>query len=179
MEKKKILLHSCCGPCSTSVVENLVNYFDVSIFFYNPNIFPREEYEKRLSTEKLFCEKLSIKIIEGSYDHDEWLKAVAGLEGEREGEKRCEICFNFRLAKTASLAKEKGFDLFSTTLSVSPHKSFSIISHIGKDLEAEFGVKFLDRDFKKGDGFKRSIDLSKEHSLYRQKYCGCEFSVNH
>lgn len=175
--KQKLLLHACCGPCATFVIESLKDEFDISVFFYNPNIYPAQEYEKRLSAIKKFCDDKKVHLIEGNYNHEGWLNMVKGLENEPEGGERCVSCFELRLCVAADFASENGFDIFTTTLSVSPHKNFKSISQIGKELEKECGIRFLDRDFKKDDGFKRSIELSKEHSLYRQDYCGCEFAL--
>ncbi len=175
--KKRLLLHCCCGPCSTSVIERLRDEYDVAVFFYNPNISPSKEYGDRLKTEKYFCEKIGIKLIEGKYEHEKWLKDVDGLEKEPEGGKRCEICFGMRILETAKKAKELNYKVFAVTLSVSPHKNYKLVSKLGNEIFKELGVEFLDIDFKKKDGFKRSTDLSKEHGLYRQNYCGCEFSV--
>ena len=174
---KRVLLHSCCGPCSTSVLESLRRDYDTTVFFYNPNVYPCEEYRRRLDAERSFCMNIGVEIIEGETNHVGWLDAVKGNEDVPEGGARCEICFEYRLRETASLAAQKGFDYFATTLTVSPHKNYGLISKLGNKLAEEFGVAFLDRDFKKHDGFRKSIEISKEHSLYRQRYCGCEFSL--
>lgn len=181
IKKSKILLHSCCGPCSSSVIMTLKEQFDISIFYYNPNIHPEEEYLLRKSeqiklVEKLNAEGENIKIVDVEYDPENFMKYVCGLENEKEGGARCTKCFRLRLEKTAKVAKEKGFDIFGTTLTVSPHKNATIINQIGKEIEEEFGIKFLVADFKKKDGFKKSIELSRKYDLYRQVYCGCLFS---
>jgi predicted adenine nucleotide alpha hydrolase (AANH) superfamily ATPase len=176
--KQKLLLHSCCGPCSTSVIEKLKEEFDLAVFFYNPNIYPKEEYKNRLEAEVKFCNAIGIRLIEGEYDHERWLSEVKGLENEKEGGARCEVCFKMRLEATAAKAKDLEFDYFAATLSVSPHKDYKLISKLGSELAMAHNIKFLDRDFKKENGYKRSIDLSKEHDLYRQNYCGCEFSID-
>lgn len=179
--KPRLLLQSCCGPCSTYVLEYLTKFFDVTVFFSNSNIFPREEFEKRLIAQREVTEKLKtpcdVKLMSDEYNHDEFLDKVAGLEGEPEGGTRCIECFRLRLIKTAEFAKENGFDCFATTLSVSPHKNAEILNSLGKEIGESVGVFFLTADFKKREGYKRSIELSRELELYRQEYCGCEFSI--
>lgn len=174
---KKLLLHSCCGPCSTVVIERLMQNFDVTVFYFNPNIFPREEYEKRKTEQKKVCKNFNVPFIDGDYDEEAWLRFVKGFENEKEGGARCVKCFEYRLQATASLAKEQNFDVFATTLSVSPHKNTEIINTVGKSLEEKFEIEFLQESFKKKDGYLRSINLSKEMGLYRQNYCGCRFSI--
>lgn len=173
---KKLLLHSCCGPCSTSVIERLKDDYELSVFFYNPNIMDEEEYEKRRQAQLKVVEKYKIPFIEGDKDTDMYLEKIKGLEDEPEGGSRCRECFELRLEVTAKLAAELDFDAFATTLSVSPHKSYKDIAEIGNRLEAQFGPEFLKDDFKKKAGFQRSTQLSKEMELYRQEFCGCEFS---
>lgn len=179
--RPSLLLHSCCGPCSTYVLEYLTQYFDVTLLFYNPNIYPEEEYNKRLENQHKVIEKYSdcscVKIIDLPYKHDEFLDSVIGLESEAEGGARCLECFRLRMEKTAQIALEKCFDYFTTTLSVSPHKNSFVLNELGKEFSEKFGVKYLYSDFKKREGYKRSIELSKEFQLYRQEYCGCEFSL--
>ena len=176
-----LLLHSCCGPCSSYVLEVLSQFFNVTVVYYNPNIYPEGEYLKRLSEQRKIIEKMPfknpVKLMECDYDEQEFLTAAKGYENEREGGARCEKCFLLRMGKTARLGKENGFDFFTTTLSVSPHKNAPMLNKIGEELEKEYGVKFLYADFKKKDGYKRSITLSKEYDLYRQDYCGCRFSL--
>ncbi len=183
--RKKILLHSCCGPCSTSVIEQLRQDYDITVFYYNPCITEPEEYEKRKKEQIRYIEELncrsagsegSIDFIEGTYRPEEYLRIVEGLEDEPEGGKRCEVCFLMRLTRTADVAVSEGYPIFTTTLSVSPHKNYSIISDIGKKLAEERALEFLDTDFKKNAGFQRSVQLSREYNLYRQDYCGCRFS---
>lgn len=175
--KPKLLLHSCCGPCSSYVLEYLSKYFEITLFYYNPNIFPPEEYEKRLLNQKKVVEKTGwATIMPSDYDHGEFSAAVKGLEAEHEGGTRCTECFKIRLRKTAKAAKDGGFDYFATTLSVSPHKNAALLGELGEKIGEEYGVKHLPSDFKKREGYKRSIELSKELGLYRQDYCGCEFS---
>ena len=179
-KKPSILLHSCCGPCSSSVLGAVMNFFDVFIFYYNPNIFPIEEYTKR-KTEQLkllsYPEFKGIKYLESYYDHKNFLESVKGYEKDIEGGERCNVCFKLRLEVTAKLAKKLGLDYFSTTLTVSPHKNAQNINNIGKNLSEKYSVDYLFSDFKKKDGYKKSIELSKKYNLYRQNYCGCEFSL--
>ncbi len=176
--KPKLLLHSCCGPCSSYVLMYLSKHFEITLFYYNPNIFPPEEYEKRLFNQKKVIEKTGYAtLMPSEYDHGEFLAATKGLEKEREGGKRCTECFKIRLQKTAKAAAEGGFDYFATTLSVSPHKNAALLGKLGEEIGREYGVKHLPSDFKKREGYKRSIELSKELELYRQDYCGCEFSA--
>ena len=169
-----LLLHSCCGPCSSYVVTYLKDFFKVTVFYYNPNIYPEQEYQHRLSEQARLLKELGIDLIEKGYCHEEFLDQVRGLEAEPEGGKRCTQCFRLRLSRTAELAKELGFDYFCTTLTVSPHKNAMVINAVGRELENE--VLWLPSDFKKRDGYKRSIELSGKYGLYRQDYCGCEFA---
>lgn len=179
-----ILLHSCCGPCSTAVVERLSGRFDITIFFYNPNITDREEYEKRRLAQIEFIEQYNTNIdskdrlayLEGPYEPERFYEAVKGLEEEREGGRRCTPCFQLRLEKTAETASMSGFDTFGTTLTVSPYKNFELINKLGMQLGMRYGLTFLGEDFKKQGGYQRSIELSKKYHLYRQHFCGCEFS---
>jgi len=184
VEKPALLLHSCCGPCSTAVIERLVDDYDITVYFYNPCITDWDEYERRKENQIRFIEHYNLHLggtakvsfIEGDYDPENYFKAVEGYEQEPEGGSRCTICFTQRLTKTAEIAKLGGYPLFTTTLTVSPHKNYPLISAIGKGAAEEYGVEFLDLDFKKKAGFQRSIQMSKEYELYRQNYCGCEFS---
>lgn len=175
-DHNKLLLHSCCGPCSSSVIERLRDYFDITVIYYNPNIEPKEEYEKRKSEQLRLLNELEIKFMDIDYLNNEYHKKIKGYENEPENGLRCPLCFELRLDKTASKAKENNFDYFGTTLTVSPHKNSKIINEIGLKLEEKYGVKFLLSDFKKEDGYKRSIELSKKYDLYRQDYCGCLYS---
>lgn len=174
--RPRLLLHSCCGPCSTAVLERLSEQFDVTLHFYNPNIQPAEEYIKRLDAQREVCRRLGIPIIEEPYDDGEFLAAAAGLEAEPEGGRRCAECFRLRLQKTAEAARAGSYDCFTTTLTVSPHKNAPLINELGRQAAERCGVPFWPSDFKKRDGYKRSIELSKEYGLYRQNYCGCLFS---
>ena len=177
--KGKLLLHSCCGPCSTSVIEKLKDYFDITVFYYNPNIEPKEEYEKRKKEQMKVLERHNLKYLDVDYENKEFKEIAKGLETEKEGGKRCHKCFLLRLKKTAEKAKENNFAYFTTTLTVSPYKNSEVINKIGLFLEKEYGVKYLVSDFKKRDGYKRSIELSKEYGLYRQHYCGCFYSLEY
>ncbi len=175
-----LLLHSCCAPCSSYVIEILSNYFQITVFYYNPNISPFIEYQKRVEEQKKFIKSLKtkykVKFIESDYDHENYLKLVEGLETVKEGGVRCFKCYEQRLEKTAIFAKKEGFDYFCTTLSVSPYKNAQKLNEIGEILEQKYQVKYLYSDFKKNNGYKRSIELSKTYNLYRQDYCGCKFS---
>ena len=178
-QRKKVLLHSCCAPCSTAVIERLFPYFDITVFFFNPNITESEEYYVRLNEQKKFLKTAyedKVPLIEGRYKSREFFIMVEGLEKEPEGGKRCDLCFDSRLRECATVAKEGGYDYFCTTLTVSPHKNSQLINEIGEKIGNEVGVKFLYSDFKKENGYKRSIELSKEYDLYRQNYCGCLYS---
>lgn len=177
--RPKLLLHSCCGPCSSSVLELLVKHFDIDVYYYNPNIYPESEFIKRSNTQESLLKKLdsNIKFIEGKYDYDLYKETISGLESEREGGLRCKECIGLRMEKACLYAKENGYDYFTTTLSVSPHKNSKMINEIGYMLEEKYNMPYIYSDFKKKDGYKRSIILSKEYDLYRQDYCGCEYSI--
>lgn len=177
--KPSLLLHACCAPCSSYCIEYLHKYFDITLFFYNPNIFPAEEYAHRVNELKRLVTEmgLSIPVLEAENDTESFYALAKGRENIREGGARCFDCYRLRLKKTAQLAREKGFDYFTTTLSVSPLKNSKKLREIGLELEGEYGVKNLPSDFKKKEGYKRSIELSKKYNLYRQNYCGCEYSV--
>lgn len=180
--RPKLLLHSCCGPCSTYVIEYLVPYFDISVFYYNPNIFPQEEYEKRKSEQIRYLNELNsggnnVSFIDVDYDSRDFDIVKEGRENQREGGERCFCCYKLRLEKTAKKAISGNFDYFTTTLTVSPYKNAQKINTIGKELEEKYNIKYLYSDFKKKEGYKKSILISKEHDLYRQHYCGCESSL--
>lgn len=207
----KLLLHACCAVCGANIIKSLRGTYEVSVFYCNPNIYPKEEYEIRKNEIEKFCKenkinpapscdasshvekfplnstrsynklidiggRCGIKFIEDKYNHASWLSAVKGLEGEPEKGKRCEVCYKYRLEKTAEFAKQNGFDVFATTLSVSPHKSAEVINRLGKELAQKYGLEFYEADFKKQDGFKKAMTLARELNFYRQNYCGCEFS---
>lgn len=180
--KPKLLLHSCCGPCSTQVINFLKDYFKITIFYYNPNIEPNEEYIHRKKEQIRFIEelkkennKIDLEYLDSIYDNDNFREYVKGLEQEKEGGARCSKCFYLRLSKTAFIARENGFDFFGTTLTVSPHKNSQIINKIGEKISETEGIPFIYGDFKKNDGYKKSIEYSKKYNLYRQDYCGCLF----
>lgn len=175
-KKPTLLLHSCCAPCSSAVIERLKDYFNLTVFFYNPNMDTLDEFNKRLIEQKRLCELFSIPVIEIGYQKQEYLDFIKGLESEKEGGKRCFKCFLLRLNKTAKLAKEKGVEYFATTLTVSPLKNAQKLNELGELISKDYGVKYLPSDFKKQGGYLRSIELSKKYELYRQNYCGCEFS---
>lgn len=176
---KKMLLHSCCGPCSTQVIEVLKNDYDLTIYYYNPNIDTQEEFAHRLHEEKRYCKEVGIPVIEDGYNPEDFECRVIGLENEKEGGARCPVCFKLRLEKTALKAKELDFDCFGTTLTVSPHKNSKIINSIGKAIESEEAIEFVEGNYKKQDGYKKSIELSKKYNLYRQNYCGCKYAKNY
>ena len=179
-QKPRLLLQSCCGPCSSYVLEALTPYCRVTVLYYNPNIQPREEYDRRLETQRKIIAALPtatpVEILECEYDGEAYDAAVRGLEDEPEGGARCSVCFALRLEETARRASELGYDWFCTTLTVSPHKDAGRLNAIGTAMGERYGVPFLPSDFKKREGYKRSILLSKEYDLYRQDYCGCLFS---
>ncbi|MCR5596887.1 MAG: epoxyqueuosine reductase QueH [Lachnospiraceae bacterium] len=178
----KLLLHSCCAPCSSYCLEYLRKYFDITDYFYNPNITNTDEYEKRagelgrLISEYNKSGVDSIEYVTGRYAPEEFIQAVRGLENEPEGGLRCVKCFRLRLYETAGYAAENGFDCFTTTLTISPLKNASVLNYIGQEAAEKFGIYFLPSDFKKRGGYQRSIELSREYNLYRQDYCGCVFS---
>lgn len=174
-----LLLHSCCAPCSSHCLSVLAPLAKVTVLYFNPNIFPVEEYEKRKSEQMRFIKEAypQVKVCDCDYDHTLFLAAVKGLEGEKEGGARCTECFRLRLTAAAQAAKTLGCDMFATTLTVSPHKNASLINETGREIQAREGVEFLPSDFKKKEGYKHSILLSRRYSLYRQNYCGCEFSL--
>lgn len=175
-DKKTLLLHSCCGPCSSSVIERLKEYFDITVLYYNPNIEPKEEYEKRKSEQIRLLNELNIKYMDIEYLNEEYHEKIKGYEDYPENGPRCSLCYELRMERTAELAKENNYDYFCTTLTVSPHKPSKIINEIGVKLQEKYHIKYLLSDFKKEDGYKRSIELSKEYDLYRQDYCGCSYS---
>ena len=182
--KPSLLLHACCGPCSTSCVERLCEEYSITVFYYNPNITDREEYYLRRDTLLQFLRAFNeehqgicfVDYLEGEYDPDRYLIKCTPLADEPEGGRRCDICFAMRLAETARKAGELGIDYFTTTMSVSPHKNYDKIKTLGLSLEEETSSRFLDMDFKKKNGFGRSVELSKKYGLYRQNFCGCEFA---
>lgn len=178
--KQKLLLHVCCAPCSSHVLELLENEYDITVFFYNPNITLGEEYVKRIEELKRFVSEApfaaGVSVCEGEYEPDVFLDMARGLEYEPEKGKRCYKCYELRMRRAAEYAKEHGYDLFTTTLSISPHKNANWLNEIGSRLAEELNIDYLYSDFKKKNGYARSIQLSKEYNLYRQDYCGCLFS---
>lgn len=179
LEKKpSLLLHVCCGPCSSYVLEYLSNYFEITILFYNPNIYPKEEYIRRKEEMEEFVSKAypNTKYIIMYYNEKEFYDAVRGYEHLGERSERCFKCYELRLKKTVEYAKENGYDYFTTSLSISPYKVSSKLNEIGSVLEKEYGVNYLYSDFKKKNGYKRSIEISREYNMYRQEYCGCVYS---
>lgn len=176
----KLLIHSCCAPCSSYVLEYLSEYFYITIFYYNPNITPEDEYARRAAEQKRLIDALNpkyqITFEEGKYQPKRFFDSVKGLEHIKEGGERCFACFEMRLREAAILAKEKGFDYFTTTLTISPLKNSTAINEIGQNLAQIYDISFLPSDFKKKNGYKRSTQLSKQYGLYRQDYCGCIFS---
>lgn len=179
-DKPRLLLHSCCGPCSTQVIDFLKNYFKITVYYYNPNIEPDLEYEKRKKEQIRFIKEakkkdksLDLDFLDCGYDNDSFKKISKGLEQEKEGGARCSKCFYLRLKETARKAKELGYDYFGTTLTVSPHKNSQVINRIGENIQEELNMPFIYGDFKKNDGYKKSIEFAKQYDLYRQDYCGC------
>ena len=175
-----LLIHSCCAPCSSYPLEYLSEFFKITVLYYNPNIFPKEEYIYRINEQKRLIASMTftnpVNFISTEYTPDDFHKEIKGLEKEPEGGRRCEVCFRIRLEKTARLAKEMSFDYYVTTLSISPLKNSKLLNKIGLELEEKYGVKYLLSDFKKKNGYKRSVELSKLYELYRQDYCGCVYS---
>lgn len=177
-----LLLHSCCAPCSSYCLEYLSRYFKVTVFYYNPNIYPEEEYWKRVEEQKHFIENFpanhEIRFLEGTYDKERFYEITRGLEDVKEGKERCFLCYELRLRESAMMAAEMKMDYFTTTLSISPLKNAEKLNEIGAGLAEEYHVSYLFSDFKKKNGYKRSVELSEEYGMYRQYYCGCVFSKN-
>jgi len=177
MDKPRLLLSSCCAPCSTSPVEKLASVYQVILHFYGSNIHPEEEYKRRKESLILFSEKLELPLIIDEYCPEGWFKAIKGLENEPEGGRRCLVCYRLRLESAARIAIRKGIKVFTTTLTTGPQKKADLINKIGRQVANAYGLEFICEDFKKKDGFKRSCELSKRYGLYRQNYCGCIFSL--
>ena len=179
-DKPSLLLHSCCGPCSSAVLERISDYFDIDVFYYNPNIDSEDEFYRRSDEQIKLVEdlelndKIDVKVIK--YNHQEFLSYIKGFEKYKEGGARCFRCYRQRLEKTAKYAQENNYDYFTTTLSISPHKDSQILNRLGKFLSEKYKVNYLFSDFKKKNGFKRSVELTDKFNMYRQDYCGCEFS---
>lgn len=178
----RLFLHSCCAPCSSYTLEYLAEYFDITVYYYNPNISPKSEFDKRYSEQKRFIDSMQFKnkvdLVMGDYLYDEFLEIAKGYENVPEGGERCFRCYRLRLEHTARLAKEQGYDYFCTTLSISPLKNSQKINEIGQEIAEKYGIKWLPSDFKKREGYKRSIELSNQYNLYRQNFCGCVYSKN-
>ncbi|MDF2944948.1 MAG: hypothetical protein K0S01_3806 [Herbinix sp.] len=179
--RPKLLIHSCCAPCSSYVLEYLSNFFEITIFYFNPNIYPEKEYIRRVEEQQNLIEAMPLHsrvyFKQGEYQPLDFYRIVKGLESEPEGGNRCFACYEMRLREAAALAKQDGYDYFTTTLTISPHKNAERLNEIGEKLASEYGVHYLLSDFKKKNGYKRSIELSKEYDLYRQDYCGCIYSM--
>ena len=178
----RLLLHSCCAPCSSYVLEYLNRYFEITVFYYNPNIYPESEYTKRIWEQQELISRLPfahpVSFLAGPYDQERFYEMARGLEHVKEGGERCLKCYELRLSEAARMAVKTEADYFTTTLSISPLKNADRLNEIGMRLGEEYGVPYLPSDFKKKNGYKRSIELSREYDLYRQDYCGCEFSMN-
>lgn len=171
--KPKLLLHCCCAPCSSAVIERIKEYFDITFFYYNPNITPESEYLLRKDEFK----KLGVEVVSLNYNHNEFLEVTKGYENEPEGGTRCKICIAQRMNKTFEYAKQNNYDVVTTTLSISPHKDCEYINELGERLQEKFNIKYLHADFKKENGYLRSVQICKELEIYRQDYCGCKPSV--
>ncbi len=174
--KPKLLLHSCCGPCSSYVISYLKDYFDITVLYYNPNIEPETEYLKRKQEQLRLLDIMGIKYLDSPYENSQYHEYIKGHEQDKEGGNRCHLCYYLRLEKTAQLAKEHNFAYFGTTLTVSPYKNAEVLNKIGEKLASTYNLQWLYSDFKKKDGYKKSIELSHQYNLYRQNYCGCLFS---
>jgi len=177
----KLLLHSCCAPCSSYVLEYLSQYFEITVLYYNPNIYPDEEYEKRVAEQKQFIRQMPcvhpIDFVEGVFEKELFYELVKGYESCPEGQERCAICYRMRLEAAAKLAAKRNMDYFCTTLSISPLKNAKVLNEIGEELSKTYGVPWLPSDFKKKNGYQRSTEISRQYGLYRQDYCGCVFSL--
>ena len=170
--KPRLLLHCCCAPCSSAVIEKINQFFDITFYYYNPNIYPKDEFIVR----KQEFLKLGVNVVSEEYNHSEFLQVVQGLENEPEGGVRCRACISQRLNKTFEYAKNNNFDIVTTTLSISPHKDAEFINNLGESLQEKYNIKYLHADFKKENGYLRSIEICKSLGIYRQEYCGCEFT---
>ena len=177
---QRLLLHSCCGPCSTYCIRCLAEHFSVTVFYYNPNIYPPEEYQMRAAEQERFIReyptRYPVDFVEGAYDSGRFYEMAQGLEDVPEGGERCFLCYELRLREAAEYARREGFDFFTTTLSISPLKNAEKLNEIGRALQEEYGVRYLFSDFKKKDGYRQSTEIAGAYHMYRQYYCGCEFS---
>jgi len=178
MFRRKLLLHACCAPCLCYVYETLCSDYDIDVFYFNPNIYPVHEYHRRLGELERFCDLKQITVVNGSYCSDDWISVVSPYSDLGEKSQRCRVCYRFRLEETMKRAISGNYDVFSTTLSISPHKNAEWINDIGKELSDFFGVSYLEADFKKNNGYSQSVELSKKYRFYRQSYCGCKYSLN-
>lgn len=174
--RPKLLLHLCCAPCSSYVIELLDGYFDLLLYFYDPNIHPKKEYEKRRDEAREHADRKGLAFVEGPYDVKKWHALVEGHEGDSERGERCRLCYDMRMSEAARFARDNECQYFTTVLSISPHKDAGKINEIGYQLEGRYELKYLPADFKKKEGYKKSIELSKEYGLFRQDYCGCVYS---
>ena len=178
-KRERLLLHSCCAPCSTHAIKLLKQYFDLTVFYFNPNIFPQEEFDRRLNELIKYAKKKDVKLIIEKQNSEDWYNAIAGLENEPEKGKRCLRCFEYRLLYTVLKAFKLEYEYFTTTLTVSPHKNSKTIFQIANELARKYELTFLDIDFKKENGFLKTMQIAKQENFYRQNYCGCEFSMFH
>jgi len=176
MSKPKLLLHVCCAPCGAHVAELLNQEFEVTGYYYNPNIQPKAEYQKRLVEAERFFKQKNISFIVGAYEPTKWFEIIKGSEDSIEGGPRCRLCYLMRLTETAKLAQQNNFDIIATTLTISPHKKAEVINQLGREVSTKYNVDFYEADFKKNDGFKKATQLAKDECFYRQSYCGCLFS---
>ena len=177
-KKEKMLLVTCCAPCSPYIIDCLTPTFDLVLYFYNPNIYPRHEYELRKLEMACYASSLNLPFIEGAYDNDRWLDMTDEVKDEAEGGFRCEVCFRMRLNQACLYAAESGIRMFTTTYAISPYKNRLTINKVCQDLAHSYGLKYLDYDFRKKEGFKASMQMSKMHDFYMQKYCGCRYSLH-
>lgn len=181
--KPRMLLHACCAICASHVIDLLKDEFNIIVFYYNPNIHPKEEYEHRLSEVKRLIKEMGlsdrIEVIDGEYDTESYFEVCKQYKDEREGGARCQECFRLRLSKAAKYAKENNFDMFATTLTISPHKNSTVINSVGEEVGNEYGIHFAKSDFKKREGFKKSNELAAKYNIYRQNYCGCCYSMEY
>jgi len=173
----QLLLHICCAPCSTVAIDRLSRQYQVIGYFYNPNIFPEDEFHFRADECVRYMKRLGLECLVTPYDEDKWRYAIKGLEKEPEGRKRCKVCYAFRFKKTAQEARKRGIKFITTTLTISPHKNHEIINRIGSRIASEYGLSFIEENFKKQDGFRQSVEISNREKMYRQDYCGCEYSI--
>jgi predicted adenine nucleotide alpha hydrolase (AANH) superfamily ATPase len=176
-QKPKLLLHICCAPCAAGIIDDLSKDYDVVGYFYNPNIYPKEEYAKRLNALGKLLDKTGFLVVEGDYDAEGWMNAIEGHEKDKEGGERCKLCYQMRLERAAKFGAENGSEFLATTLSMGPMKDARVINKIGKEVAEEHGLKFLEEDFKKNGRDKKALEICKKNELYRQNYCGCKFSM--